>query len=129
MTDLVKERVNCNIKTRNHEVPYGTQINDIANQIAVTIYNKKLTACLGTAQQLMIKKLKNTDIIVYIPKKQVTPTKFKKNSKKCSSKKYGNTKKNTTEQIRDKKNEITMTRIISMVNHAKSRGISIKIVL
>ena len=111
------------------DIPYETKMIDIANKIAKCLYEKPLSACLGKAQNVRVNALKKYDIRVYLPD-EPTPVKKKvvKKSAKASKKK-GSGKYTVVSSYhsckKERKLETTLSRIRSMVNHAKRQGITI----
>ena len=97
------------LRSRNEGVPLGTATIDVANQVSLAIYGRRLDDCLGQAQgAVRVRDNEKNYIIVHLP---VTPT----SSEKITSKSM-RTYQETVGYIRN------------MVTHAIGRGIKIRIV-
>ena len=130
MSNSEEDKIIFDIWPRNiaKGVSYKVMMSDIANQIAITLYDKRLVDCLGTAQNVMSKKLKRYDIRVHIPRNPITQNvKVKKVPKKknISDSKY--TETNTfRERIDDVETERIRGYVFSMIAHGKRCGIHIR---
>jgi hypothetical protein len=133
MSDTNDEKIIFDIWPRNihMDVPYKIMIYDIANQVAITLYDKRLVDCLGTAQNVRSKKLKHYDIRVHIPRnsncQNVKTKKVPKKKKNISDSMY--TKKSSYSKCKeDREIEKFRDYLFSMIAHGKRSGVQIHIV-
>ena len=129
------------ISSRFKKMPYPTQIIDVANQLAQTLYGaQNLTSILGKAQNIQKSKLRNKKIQVRMP---IAPTKalrsfsgVGKQYKKCRMRNdRANQKGSTTEACQcskcrnesfiDEKTETALRSIKSMIKHAIKQNVDI----
>ena len=131
MSDANDEKIIFDIWPRTPKkgcVSYKVMMYDIANQVAITLYDKRLTDCLGTAQNVRSKKLKHYDVRVHVPRnptcQNVKTKKIPKKTKTISGSKY--TKKSTYSARKDDC-EVERIRgyIFSMIAHGKRSGVQI----
>ena len=125
MSDTNDEKIIFDIWPRTPKkgsMSYKVMMYDIADQVAITLYDKRLADCLGTAQNVRSKKLKNYDIRVHIPRNpnlvQQTKNKNSKNSWHPMYLAYSKSEDPEITEIRG--------RVFSMIEHGKRRGIQIR---
>ena len=131
MSDSNDEKIIFDIWPRNiyKGVPYKVMMYDIANQVAVTLYDKRLENCLGTAQNVKSKKLKSYDVRVHLPR---NPTSQNGKTKKLPKKTISGTKYTKKSTYSDRKDDCKIERIrcylFSMIVHGKRSGVDIRTV-
>lgn len=141
MSDSTKDdKEILKIQPKNNNVPYGTIMRQLSIQLAMLFYKKHIDSCVGQHQNLRVKFLKKYDIRVYVPKvpvpfekKDSGKQKLKKcKSKKCKSKNGGAKYVPVTPKLSDRFKacilDKTREHIISMINHARKKGLTIRLV-
>ena len=130
------------ITSRFKKMPYPTQVIDVANQLAQTLYGKQnLTSILGQAQNLQKSKLRNKKIQVRMPipdsKALKSSSSMGKQDKKCRMRNDRATRKGATasspcqcskcryESFIDEKTETALRSIKSMIKHAIKQNVDI----
>ena len=130
------------ITSRFKKMPYPTQVIDVANQLAQTLYGKQnLTSILGQAQNLQKSKLRNKKIQVRMPipdsKALKSSSSMGKQDKKCRMRNDRATRKGATasspcqcskcryESLIDEKTETALRSIKSMIKHAIKQNVDI----
>lgn len=130
------------ITSRFKKMPYPTQVIDVANQLAQTLYGKQnLTSILGQAQNLQKSKLRNKKIQVRMPiphtKALQSFSSMGKQDKKCRMRNDRAARKGSTassscqcskcrnQSFIDEKTETALRSIKSMIKHAIKHNIDI----
>ena len=131
------------ITSRFKKMPYPTQVIDIANQLAQTLYGaQNLTSILGQAQNLQKSKLRNKKIQVRMPiatmdKSLQSFSSIGKQDKKCRMRNDRAARKGSTasspcqcskcrnQSFIDEKTETALRSIKSMIKHAIKQNIDI----
>ena len=97
------------LRSRNEGVPIGTSTMDVANQVSLAIYGRRLNDCLGQAQgAVRVRDNEKNYIIVHLPVTPISSEKITSQSMQAYQRTAGY--------------------IRNMVTHAIDRGIKIRIV-
>lgn len=96
------------LRSRHTVVPRGTATIDVANQVSLAIYGRRLNDCLGQAQgDVRVRDNEKNYIVVYLPVTRSSP------------------EKTTSQSMRVYQQTVGYIR--NMVTHASTRGIKIRI--